>query len=160
MNSVQNVRHALALFEKKSFMSPERFDLERIVTARGQEVSIQEAWFAGTHRNLGGSCEQDGLHRLVTEAQAFGLVIGFRALEQCDIADPAALIKIRAGEPRLQCTSHCGAFVLKFRTFPPLWQWPASFHALKLAVSHFTYQQTSDKCFEMALLWAEYKMVC
>ncbi len=111
--SVYRVRHALALFEKKTVMSPERFNVKSIIQSETEGQSIQEAWFAGTHGNLGGSCKQDGLalwplHWLMTEAQAVGLVIGFKSIEQCDIPNPAKLIRIRSGDVQLQCTSYGG----------------------------------------------------
>lgn len=98
--SVPTIRHALALFEKRTIMHLERFNLDRVIP---QGHTSQEAWFAGTHSALGGGCEQDGLSLwplqwLASEARKQSLIFGFKGIDQSSVTDPAALIFQRKGD--------------------------------------------------------------
>ena len=108
--SVHVIRHALALFEKRTIMSPERFDLDR---GSPTSHSNQEAWFVGTHGNLGGSCAEDGLSLwplqwLVSEARQQNLVFGFRRIASSNVTDPAAFIFQRQGDIQKKITCKNG----------------------------------------------------
>ena len=108
--TVHVIRHALALFEKRSLMSPERFNLDR---AMPLDHSAQEAWFMGTHGNLGGSCAQDGLSLwplqwLVSEAKQQNLIFGFKRINSSIVTDPAALIFQRQGDVQRTITCKNG----------------------------------------------------
>jgi hypothetical protein len=109
MDTVCNVRHALALFERRKPVAVERFDLPDIEGMIDGEHSFQEAWFAGTHGNLGGACEEDGLalwplQWVLTEAQKFGLVCEFKG-DASNISDPAEVIfpKDRGPPKEIRC---------------------------------------------------------
>lgn len=91
---VYHVRHALALFERRNSFRPERYSLGQKF---GNDQTVQEAWFIGSHGNIGGGCEQDGLalwplHWIVTEAVRYGLGLGFQQDPENMIIDPSSLI--------------------------------------------------------------------
>lgn len=59
-DSIQHLRHALALNEDRRAFKPEYYfpDYKRISLARR---SIIQAWFVGAHLDIGGSAAKDGL---------------------------------------------------------------------------------------------------
>ena len=96
-SNVYHVRHALALFERRSHFPLERFELPKLDESDSKVRSFQEAWFAGSHGDIGGACEDDGLalwplQWILSEAQRFGLVLNFRDEKSCGIVDPQKLI--------------------------------------------------------------------
>ena len=84
LDNVHNTRHAMFILERRA-----HFKLERLVdtateNALGGIRSCREAWFLGTHGNLGGACAEDGLalwllQWVLSEAQKFGLRIKFNS---------------------------------------------------------------------------------
>ncbi|KAE8449830.1 hypothetical protein EG329_007307 [Mollisiaceae sp. DMI_Dod_QoI] len=97
LDSILHVRHAMALFEKRDQLCVERFHAPNPEVRDKDEHSFQEAWFAGSHGNLGGACEEDGLalwplQWIVREAQNHGLVLGFNRMPNSQLEDPAKLI--------------------------------------------------------------------
>jgi uncharacterized protein (DUF2235 family) len=71
--SVEHAYHALAIDERRGPFRPNIW--ERPTAWSGV---LQQAWFAGVHRNVGGGCEPDGLanealHWIVEKAEALGL---------------------------------------------------------------------------------------
>ena len=105
--NVSQVRHALALLERRNLFSPERFsrpgfrgNIQVGTTASmpseargGRDQKCVEAWFLGGHGDLGGGSAEDGLalwplQFLLGEAQKQGLVLGFRALPSIEIPNP------------------------------------------------------------------------
>ena len=93
-----HVRHALAILEARKIFKPERYENKTGVRfpAEGQnQRTCLEAWFLGSHGNLGGSCRQDGLSLwplqwILSEACKYGLVLGFNPHHRIRIEDPAA----------------------------------------------------------------------
>ena len=101
------VRHALALFEDRSVKMPLQYFYDKVFpTTRGIDPTegiekkagdppdFQEAWFAGTHSDIGGSCLKDGLSLwpgqwMLSEARKAGLAVGFKKSEQYPIPDPS-----------------------------------------------------------------------
>ncbi|KAK6360140.1 hypothetical protein TWF730_006293 [Orbilia blumenaviensis] len=96
--NIAHVRHALAILEDRNAFSPEKYsDLEKSSGAnlpnqgalsdwqkRDTQTCI-EAWFLGTHGDVGGSAIQDGwslwpLQFLLSEAEASGLCLKFQPL--------------------------------------------------------------------------------
>ncbi|OAL28155.1 hypothetical protein AYO20_09574 [Fonsecaea nubica] len=96
LRTTLHARHALALFERRNAYRPTQFpstDLEDLDGSR----SLQEAWFVGTHGNLCGGCEEDGLalwplQWIVSEAEKYGFKVGFQRLEGSNVTDPSHLI--------------------------------------------------------------------
>lgn len=92
-----HVRHAMALFESRKAFKLERFSNKENTVAGGLERSCQEAWFLGTHGNLGGACMDDGLalwplQWILSEAQKFSLALEFTASRNSNIKNPADFI--------------------------------------------------------------------
>ena len=96
--NIDRVRHALALFEDRKYMNPQFFHDKQHPRAPDEKpADWQEAWFAGTHGNIGGACPSDGLSLwpvqwMVSEARKSGLVVYFKPIRQHDIADPTQYI--------------------------------------------------------------------
>ncbi|KAK6358036.1 hypothetical protein TWF730_007390 [Orbilia blumenaviensis] len=102
--NVTHVRHALAILETRNEFSPKKYiDLRTDALGHGSSTSsnlrIQnegtciEAWFLGTHGDLGGSFKEDGLSLwplqfILSEAETSGLVLGFQAIKILDIRNP------------------------------------------------------------------------
>lgn len=99
----------MALFEKRDQLSVERFHAPNPEIRNNDKHSFQEAWFAGSHGNLGGACEEDGLalwplQWIVSEAENHGLVLGFNKMPNSQLEDPAKLIfpKSTGGEREIE----------------------------------------------------------
>ncbi|OAG41002.1 hypothetical protein AYO21_04844 [Fonsecaea monophora] len=76
--SIKNLRHALALNETRSQLSPEIFDPPSAPDMTGR--SFVQAWFMGSHQDLGGGAREDGLSLyplqwLLIESMRAGLVL-------------------------------------------------------------------------------------
>lgn len=87
----------MALFEKRDQLCEERFDVPNQEVTDKQDHSFLEAWFAGSHGNLGGACEEYELalwplQWIVGEAESHGLVLGFNSMPNSQLEDPARLI--------------------------------------------------------------------
>ncbi|MBK9151097.1 MAG: DUF2235 domain-containing protein [Saprospiraceae bacterium] len=70
LKNVKTVRHALAIDERRKHYQPYRVNLNH--------NDCKEVWFAGTHSDVGGSYEQEGLSKIALEwmlgeASNFGL---------------------------------------------------------------------------------------
>lgn len=112
LDSTLHVRHAMALFEKRDQLRVERFHAPNPEVRHNHEHSFQEAWFAGSHGNLGGACEEDGLalwplQWIVSEAENHGLVLGFSRMPNSELEDPARLIFPRStgGVREIDCAN-------------------------------------------------------
>ncbi|KAK6524483.1 hypothetical protein TWF281_011391 [Arthrobotrys megalospora] len=102
--NITHVRHALAMLETRNVFSPEKYiDLETNASGYGHNIpstsrirpvqTCIEAWFLGTHGDVGGSLVQDGLSLwplqfLLSEAETSGLVLGFQPIPNCEILNP------------------------------------------------------------------------
>jgi len=102
----------MALFEKRDQLSVERFHAPNPEARDKHGHSFQEAWFAGSHGNLGGACEEDGLalwplQWIVGEAENYGLVLGFNRMPNSQLEDPARLIfpKSTGGLREIDCAN-------------------------------------------------------
>lgn len=92
-----HVRHALAILEARTHFKPERYESEtgvRLSPGGEDRRTCLEAWFLGSHGDLGGSCKQDGLSLwplqwIMSEACRYGLVLGFKAHGKIRIEDPS-----------------------------------------------------------------------
>ncbi|KAL8723618.1 MAG: hypothetical protein Q9181_007246 [Wetmoreana brouardii] len=97
-DSIQHLRHALALNEDRRNFEPEYYfpDYKILPLARR---SIVQAWFIGAHLDIGGSAAKDGLalyplQWLLTESRAKGLELEFDGSfgNRANIDDPLKLI--------------------------------------------------------------------
>ena len=82
---VENAFHALAIDERRKPFAPSMWKRDKGFTGK-----LEQAWFAGVHSNVGGSCSPDGLanealHWVVEKAETLGLEF-----------DPVFLAKYRA----------------------------------------------------------------
>lgn len=97
LDNLYNVRHAMAIFERRELFKLERFSKAANRFRDSHNRSCQEAWFVGTHGNLGGACQEDGLalwplQWILSEAQKFGLALEFTATRNSVIKNPADII--------------------------------------------------------------------
>ena len=79
-DSIQHLRHALALNEDRTGFDPEYF--YPVYKNLGERRSFVQAWFVGTHINIGGSAAKDGLalyplQWMFAESRAKGLALAF-----------------------------------------------------------------------------------
>lgn len=102
----------MALFERRDRLRLERFHASDPEVGDNHKQSLMEAWFAGSHGNLGDACEEDGLglwplQWMVSEAENHGLVLGFNRMEKSQLEDPARLIfpKSTGGEREIHCAN-------------------------------------------------------
>jgi uncharacterized protein (DUF2235 family) len=70
---VENAYHALAIDERRKPFAPSIWK-----RSNGFAGKLEQAWFAGVHSNVGGSCTPDGLanealHWIIEKAEALGL---------------------------------------------------------------------------------------
>lgn len=75
--SVKAIRHALALNEERLFFPPSVYEYK---DTKDNETSIVQAWFVGTHMDIGGGAEYDGLSLyplqwMLLESKLHGLVL-------------------------------------------------------------------------------------
>ena len=80
-DSIQHLRHALALNENRRAMQPE-YLFPEIGDIRHSKRSIIQAWFLGAHIDIGGSAAKDGLalyplQWMLLESQSKGLGLQF-----------------------------------------------------------------------------------
>jgi uncharacterized protein (DUF2235 family) len=78
---IQHAYHALAIDERRKPFKPNLWT--RVAAFTG---TLEQAWFAGVHSNVGGSCSPDGLanealHWIVEKAEALGLTFDGRFLK-------------------------------------------------------------------------------
>jgi hypothetical protein len=97
LDNVYHVRHAMAIFERRAQFKLERFVDGTSTGSRGSNRTCQEAWFIGTHGNLGGACKEDGLalwplQWILAEAQKFGLELRFTTSSGSRIKNPSHLV--------------------------------------------------------------------
>ncbi|KAL8691021.1 MAG: hypothetical protein Q9224_004268 [Gallowayella concinna] len=96
-DSIQHVRHALALNEDRKAFKPKTYNVDPRLWP--SDRSLVEAWFIGSHLDIGGSAAKDGLalyplQWMLVESRAKGLVL------ECDgslrrrarIDDPLKLV--------------------------------------------------------------------
>ena len=104
--SIQHFRHAVALNERRKDFAPEVCFPSTEDDDYGSRTAI-EAWFLGTHSDLGGGNSQDGLSLyplqwMLTESRRHGLHLGFQKIKLDVIDDPLELCL-----PRKNDTWHC-----------------------------------------------------
>lgn len=99
-DSIQHLRHALALNENREAMKPEYVfpDYGQTKTALLKR-SIIQAWFVGAHIDIGGSAEKDGLSLyplqwMLIESESNGLVLEFSRCfdKRAPIDDPLRVV--------------------------------------------------------------------
>lgn len=97
-DSIQHLRHALALNENRRAFTPEYYfpDYKRLPLARR---SIVQAWFVGAHIDIGGSAAKDGLalyplQWMLIESRNKGLELEFDGSfgDRAKIDDPLKLV--------------------------------------------------------------------
>ena len=97
-DSIQHLRHALALNENRRAFTPEYYfpDYKRLPLARR---SIVQAWFVGAHIDIGGSAAKDGLalyplQWMLMESRNKGLELEFDGSfgDRAKIDDPLKLV--------------------------------------------------------------------
>lgn len=97
-DSIQHLRHALALNENRRVFRPEYYfpDYKRLPLARR---SIVQAWFVGAHIDIGGSAAKDGLalyplQWVLIESRKKGLELEFDGSygDRAKIDDPLKLV--------------------------------------------------------------------
>ncbi|MCJ1378236.1 hypothetical protein MMC17_001333 [Xylographa soralifera] len=93
--STQHFRHAVALNERRKDFAPEVCFPFTEDSNYGDRTAI-EAWFLGTHSDLGGGNSQDGLSLyplqwMLTESRSHGLQLEFRKIKMDVIDDPLEL---------------------------------------------------------------------
>lgn len=111
--SIQRIRHALALNEDRYQFLPEVYE---IPTGRAlADKSLVQAWFLGSHVDIGGGAQHDGLSLyplqwMLFECQDSGLILGHRNIQHL-IEDPLKLVLLgEAPDPDM----------------PSLWEFPYS----------------------------------
>ncbi|KAI1622333.1 hypothetical protein EDD37DRAFT_683031 [Exophiala viscosa] len=85
VSSIHHMRHALALNESRSQLSPEFVEIPKI-SADLQGRTLIQAWFLGSHKDLGGGTDHDGLSLyalqwILVESIRAGLVIQWNEKE-------------------------------------------------------------------------------
>ncbi|KAK5726643.1 hypothetical protein LTR15_002530 [Elasticomyces elasticus] len=118
-SSIQHMRHALALHEDKK--SPDSIIPESIYGTNFTDSgrSLVEAWFTGSHADIGGSAKKAGLalyplQWMLLEARSCGLAI---AVENSGPTDPMALVFPRSekkGSRPWTCTTANGVGTTMF----------------------------------------------
>ena len=102
------MRHALALHEERAAMDPEYvWPHLRSLADPPKDRSFVQAWFVGTHMDLGGSRDQDGLSLyplqwMLSESRKLGLAPAFlNTTKGSSIDNPLFLIspEVPLGEP-------------------------------------------------------------
>lgn len=109
-NSTQHMRHALALHEDKKapeLVTPDSRYGTYLADAKRSPV---EAWFTGTHDDIGGSAKRCGLAMyplqwMLLEARKCGLAI---AVENVWPTDPLSLLFPKSGKKAWSCTTANG----------------------------------------------------
>ena len=81
---IQHYRHALALNEEREEFKPETATPD--INPASSKHNILQAWFVGTHEDLGGANSKDGLSLyplqwVLSEAEALGLTLRLRPIE-------------------------------------------------------------------------------
>lgn len=99
-DSIQHLRHALALNEDREAMTPE-YMFPDYGNTRSQlsKRSLVQAWFVGAHIDMGGSAMKDGLSLyplqwMLLESQSKGLILEFSGISdrQTKIDDPLRVV--------------------------------------------------------------------
>ncbi|KAH6876364.1 hypothetical protein B0T10DRAFT_585450 [Thelonectria olida] len=96
-DNISHLRHALALIDMRSAFHPMRFlPGSRVRSGR----TCLEGWFLGDHSNIGGAKKEDGaalwpLQWILSEAESFGLVLGFKSHPNAPIPDPVDCVRPR-----------------------------------------------------------------
>ena len=97
VDSIQHMRHALALNEDRGYMTPEIVDLDS--SKMSSQESFVQAWFLGAHADLGGAALHDGLSLyplqwMLIESLRCGLVLAFEPRNYTTgiIDDPLKLV--------------------------------------------------------------------
>ena len=100
-DSIQHLRHALALHEDRRDFAPEYVfpDQETLSRINGKDRSFVQAWFVGSHNDMGGSAAQAGLSLyplqwMLLECNKLGLALEFHGNAQHapTIDDPLMLV--------------------------------------------------------------------
>ncbi|OJD36050.1 ras gtpase [Diplodia corticola] len=98
-NSIEHMRHALALDEDREAMTPEYVFPETSNFKRLPGRTLVQAWFIGAHIDMGGSAARAGLalyplQWLLIESRSLGLALKFRGNlgYKADIVNPLRLV--------------------------------------------------------------------
>ncbi|KAI9158009.1 hypothetical protein HJFPF1_05994 [Paramyrothecium foliicola] len=104
-NSITHWRHALALNEKRSGFLPEieHPDFAAHKSPRSLEQSFVQAWFVGSHGDIGGSNNQDGLSLyplqwMLIESRNVGLCLGFKTVRDVNIHNPLLITGLQTSD--------------------------------------------------------------
>jgi hypothetical protein len=97
LKSTQTLRHALALNETRSSFQPYLFGPLPALSPDLAQRSIIEAWFIGSHGDIGGGSREDGLSLyplqwMLLESQAHGLVLEPAWNNSCLTEEPMGLV--------------------------------------------------------------------
>lgn len=118
--TIQHLRAAVALNEDRYFRKPKMIwpPLAKD-NYRFKDRSCIQAWFVGTHIDMGGSAERDGLalyplQWIMLESEALGLVFGFEGTfdDKAPLENPLQLVGMEGNtKPRWQCKTENGVVV-------------------------------------------------
>lgn len=110
---ITHTRHAVALLEDRPAYSytPYSLSARDIAEALQQRQTFLEAWFLGTHGNIGGACSEDGLSLwplqwMLHEAKECRLVLEFRKNPEVDIPNPLDLAFPRNQQEKVLITAN------------------------------------------------------
>jgi hypothetical protein len=103
-DNITHLRHALALMDLRTAFWPMRFLPAKVPSGH----TCLEGWFLGDHCNIGGAKKEDGaalwpLQWIMSEAETFGLVLGFKRHPNAPIPDPVECAKPQ-GSSRITVT--------------------------------------------------------
>ncbi len=97
--SIDHLRHAVSLNENRPYFNAELIHLSEDPDISNRPRSMIQAWFLGTHSDLGGGSRDDGLSLyplqwILIESRRFGLVLEFRQIEHGGdlIEDPLEVV--------------------------------------------------------------------
>ncbi|KAF2765736.1 hypothetical protein EJ03DRAFT_354618 [Teratosphaeria nubilosa] len=97
--SIQNMRHALALNEDRKALTPEAIYPDEFYRTdlRTTNRTFVQAWFIGTHADMGGSAKKAGLglyplQWMLVEAMKYGLVVDFGPSRGDLITNPLSVV--------------------------------------------------------------------
>ena len=95
-DSIHHLYHAISLDENRPGFNPELFYPESDSQRSAASRNMVQAWFLGSHGDIGGGSLHDGLSLyplqwLLTESENAGLVLGFHEQQDSAMANPIAL---------------------------------------------------------------------
>lgn len=119
-NSIQHLRHALALNEDRARFEPECLYPSLTEERPLQKRSILQSWFVGAHSDMGGSSEKDGLSLyplqwMLIESRDAGLCLKFIGSigGRANIENPLCLTGLESAAQKLWSCETSNGVTLK-----------------------------------------------